>query len=57
MEEEKHQVQLMLPKSTYEWVKKEAKARNNTVPGFLRYIIASYRTALEKKRVKLKKNQ
>ena len=50
MSEEKRPVQIMFPESVYQKIKEEADKKNNTVPGFIRYMCSVYMTALKRNR-------
>lgn len=50
MGEEKRPVQIMFPESVYQEIKEEADKKNNTVPGFIRYMCSVYMTALKRNR-------
>ena len=51
MSEEKRSIQLIVPESLYQEIKEEADNRSNTVPGFIRYMINVYLTALHRNRM------
>lgn len=51
MAEKKRSIQLIIPESFYQEVKAEAERRSNTVPGFIRYMMNVYMTALQRNRM------